>query len=89
VERSATQRVFDGPAHPYTHGLLRCQPSRAKSGETLYTLPGVPPGPGQSPPGCAFADRCPKVQTKCRQVDPEETEVKPGHYTRCFYPFVP
>lgn len=89
VERGKTQRVFASPAHPYTVGLLKCQPSRAKSGEPLYTLPGAPPGPGQAPLGCAFAERCPKVQTKCRQVDPEETEVKPGHYTRCFYPFVP
>jgi peptide/nickel transport system ATP-binding protein len=89
VERGTTTRVFAEPAHPYTQGLLKCQPSRAKVGEPIFTLAGFPPGPGKLPRGCAFAERCPKVQEHCRQQDPQETEVRPGHYTRCFYPYVP
>jgi oligopeptide/dipeptide ABC transporter ATP-binding protein len=89
VERSATSKVFAEPAHPYTRGLLKCQPSRAQAGEPLFTLAGSPPGLGQLPKGCAFAERCPKAQERCRQQNPQETEVRLGHYTRCFYPFVP
>jgi oligopeptide/dipeptide ABC transporter ATP-binding protein len=89
VERGPTSLVFREPAHPYTQGLLKCQPSRALAGEPLPTLAGSPPVPGTILEGCSFADRCPRAQPPCRLNDPSETEIKPGHQTRCFYPFKP
>jgi oligopeptide/dipeptide ABC transporter ATP-binding protein len=89
VEKGPTERVFQSPAHPYTQGLIRCQPSRAEVGKPVPTLAGSPPAPGDLGAFCAFAARCPKAQALCRREDPPETEIQGGRWTRCFYPSIP
>jgi oligopeptide/dipeptide ABC transporter ATP-binding protein len=38
--------------------------------EPLATIPGRPVGPADVPPGCAYADRCPLADARCRTEDP-------------------
>ena len=57
VETGTVEEVFYDPRHPYTWGLLRSLPARARQGEPLYTIPGMPPALIDPPMGDAFACR--------------------------------
>ncbi len=57
VEIGTADEIFYDPRHPYTWGLLRALPSRARRGERLYSIPGAPPSPLCPPSGDAFACR--------------------------------
>jgi peptide/nickel transport system ATP-binding protein len=83
IETGATADVFGSPAHPYTQGLLRAVPSPERSSR-LVGMEGVPPRPGQRPPGCAFAPRCPLVIERCTVAMPELVpNGQPEHLARC------
>jgi len=83
VETGATADVFGAPAHPYTQGLLRAVPSPERSGR-LIGMEGVPPRPGQRPPGCGFAPRCPLVIERCTVAMPELVPTdRTGQLARC------
>ncbi len=86
VEEGVPDEIFDHPQHPYTEGLLAALPEVSRKGRTLYNIPGVVPSPFEAITGCAFADRCPKVEKKCRQSMPPLIETRKGHQVRCFYP---
>ncbi|BBF44878.1 oligopeptide transport system permease protein OppB [Lachnospiraceae bacterium KM106-2] len=57
VEIGTTEEIFYDPRHPYTWGLMRSIPAFAKRGESLYTIPGMPPTLIDPPKGDAFASR--------------------------------
>ncbi len=86
VEEADARSLFVAPRHPYTSSLLRCVPqwdARKQSGE-LATIPGFPPRAGAVVSGCVFADRCPLVETRCREQQPLAETVGAGHSTWCF-----
>jgi oligopeptide/dipeptide ABC transporter ATP-binding protein len=83
VEEASRVDVLNHARHPYTEGLLRSLPVRAKVGERLAEIPGMVPSPGQWPRGCPFAPRCPRVLPVCRDLDPEASTLSPTHWTRC------
>lgn len=88
VERAPAPELFAEPLMPYTHALLAAIPSLEKPPHTrLQVIPGRPPDMVAPAVGCAFADRCPLVQRRCREEMPELTK-KPGsrHWYRCWYP---
>ena len=66
VETGAVREIFHHPQHPYTAGLLASMP-RLDEGvaERLQTIPGQPPNLQRLGPGCAFAERCPRVMDRC------------------------
>ncbi len=84
VEQATVERLFAGPLHPYTLGLLDCLPSRTAGKKRLPTIGGIVPPLDALPPGCAFSDRCPKAFDLCRRSEPALVEVSPGHGVRCF-----
>lgn len=57
VEIGTAEEVYYDPRHPYTWGLLRSLPALAKKGDSLYTIPGMPPSLIDPPKGDAFACR--------------------------------
>ncbi len=70
VEGGPAEEIFASPSHPYTAGLINSSPRHARKGERLPSIPGLVPPPGQRSRGCSFADRCPRVQEKCRRDAP-------------------
>jgi peptide/nickel transport system ATP-binding protein len=86
IEEGPAREVFDQPRHPYTVGLLRCIPRRGqrKDHGRLDTIPGFLPAPGDVPPGCIFAPRCPIAEDQCRSAPPPAFPVGDGRTSRCY-----
>ena len=84
VEEGATQAVFARMGHPYSQGLLRARPRLgAAKGTRLETIAGTVPELANLPAGCAFTDRCPIAEARCRDIFPPPVEVGAGHAVRC------
>jgi len=83
VETAAAQELFRNPLHPYTVGLLDSSPSVHGRTGKLRGIPGTVPDLRTPPPGCRFADRCPRVRPYHRQVEPPLLEMSPGHWVAC------
>ena len=87
VEVAPTEELFRKPKHPYTKGLLASIPKvREEKLETLPTIEGMVPDLAELPVGCRFADRCPKVQKRCRLEEPRLDVVGTDREVSCFYP---
>ncbi len=87
VERCGVIELFEGSRHPYTRGLLDSilRPGRPR-GAGVPTIEGVVPSLLDPPPGCRFADRCPRAEELCRREDPPLEPVADGHLAACHYP---
>jgi peptide/nickel transport system ATP-binding protein len=83
VEEGPTLAVLREPRHPYTHGLVASIPDHARP-RRLRGIPGVAPGPGERPGGCAFAPRCPLAVERCELERPALEGVGEGRLARCF-----
>ena len=76
--------LFREPLHPYTRGLLDSLPRPGTGkGTRLRAIPGTVPRSLSWPSGCRFQTRCPLAQDRCRRVEPELAEVRPGRRVRC------
>jgi peptide/nickel transport system ATP-binding protein len=84
VERARARELFARPRHPYTRGLVDSR--QATGGRKLRAIPGMVPRLDQLPKGCRFADRCDRVQQKCRDELPALDVIDPGRLVRCFFP---
>ena len=65
MESAGASRLFDDPRHPYTRGLRAASPTR-EPGRLAPTLQGEAPSAVGESLGCAFAGRCPDVESSCR-----------------------
>ena len=83
AELGATRKVFDAPLHPYSIGLMEAFPSIRGPRVPLTGIPGSPPNLAKLPPGCRFAERCPKVMDRCWREPPALYQVD-GTQVRCF-----
>jgi oligopeptide transport system ATP-binding protein len=86
VEEGSADDLLANPAHPYTAGLLASVPALSDiDGGELATIPGTPPRPGETLPGCRFEPRCPRRRERCRV---EEPRLGAGAVPRaaCHYP---
>jgi peptide/nickel transport system ATP-binding protein len=87
VEQGSVDGVLDGPAHPYTYGLLRSVPGAQARGDKLYQIPGMMPSMLALPSGCSFRPRCQHSDGACLAA-PALTAVAPGRDVRCFHPLL-
>ena len=85
VEEGTTTTILDAPRHPYTARLMACVPELGGGKRRLEAIPGLPPVVDKLPEGCAFADRCDRVQEGCRKGNITLDRVG-GHGVRCLYP---
>ena len=85
VESGATDDLYYGSIHPYTHGLLNSLPRvTGEIARELLTIGGQPPAPSNIPPGCAFNPRCRYALDQCRVDVPELLVPSRGnHPSRC------
>jgi len=73
-----------GPAHPYTKGLMGATPRLHKKVEELAFIRGVPPDLLNPPHGCRFHERCPVAFDRCKVEEPPLKEIEPGHFAACW-----
>lgn len=71
VEQADGQAFFKSPNHPYSLGLQQAFPNLVRPRDILVSIEGYPPDLRQPPSGCRFAERCPFVQERCHQIDPQ------------------
>jgi len=84
VETGECDAVYTDPLHPYTRALLSAAlPLHPSARRQRIILAGEVPNPMAPPSGCRFHPRCPQAMPKCRDVEPEWQEVKPGRFTAC------
>ena len=86
AEIGAADRIFARPSHPYTRLLAGSAPA---IGRPLAARdgPGAElPDPLNPPPGCAFAQRCPKVTDRCRVDAPQLQETGETQFAACHHP---
>lgn len=85
IEFGETHELFHRPLHPYTVGLLNSVPVLGRKGKKiLEPIRGMVPTPTSEIRGCAFAPRCPRVMSICRERTPVLREITPGHQTACW-----
>lgn len=88
VELTKSDTLVAEPMHPYTVALLAAVPRpdpTSKRGEVV--VKGEVPSAINVPPGCRFHPRCSHAKAICSQEEPPLTELKPGHFVACFYPY--
>ena len=83
MEQGPRREIFAHPRHPYTQLLLRATPTARAAPAELVGIPGQIPSPYALPPGCRFADRCPRRIERCAAVPPL-SPVAPEHSARCW-----
>jgi peptide/nickel transport system ATP-binding protein len=87
VELATTDKMFDGPNHPYTEALLSAVTSMDGEAEGRIPLTGEIPSPKDPPPGCVFHTRCHRfIPGTCDVIVPELQEIAPGHSMACHIP---
>jgi oligopeptide/dipeptide ABC transporter ATP-binding protein len=88
AERGPKRTMLARPAHPYTAGLIRCQPATLGGKGLLDTIAGQPPTADAMPSGCRFHPRCPNALPICRELQPSLMPFAPGQVAACHNPVV-
>jgi oligopeptide/dipeptide ABC transporter ATP-binding protein len=84
IELGSKSNVFEAPAHPYTHGLLKAVPTlHTDRTQPLMTIEGTVPPLHAVPTGCPFEPRCEARIPDCTARLPALVELAPGHWARC------
>ena len=82
MEVGNTVDIFENPRHPYTQMLIGSLPRVGDKGARTG-IPGQPPSMKNPPPGCRFAERCPKATPACRAETPVFREISEGRSAAC------
>ncbi len=91
IETGTVEDIFDfddghesGLHHPYTVGLFGAIPDMTKETDRLNPIDGLMPDPTSLPPGCRFADRCPRRMEVCETTAPATAAVGGiAHTVKC------
>jgi peptide/nickel transport system ATP-binding protein len=87
VEDAPVETLFADPRHPYTQGLLGCQPSAPanRGARRLVSIDGSVPDLLSIGDGCPFANRCMNVEPDCLEAFPGKTEAGEDHEFWCHH----
>lgn len=84
IECGTLEDIFTGDKHhPYTVGLFGAIPDLDNETDRLSPIEGLMPDPSQLPPGCPFAERCPKCMEICKTHEAPVYE-EGTHKIECF-----
>ena len=83
VERSAADRLFATPLHPYTRTLLAAVPEMRVGRRSRERMPAASSDATGTWAGCAFAPRCAHAVDRCRTETPMLREVRSAHAAAC------
>ncbi len=86
VELASSDNLYGNTLHPYSQALLSSVPipdPKREAQKKRIILTGDVPSPINTPPGCNFAGRCPKVCDMCHEKSPELKEIQPHHFVAC------
>ena len=84
VEQAESEELFNNLLHPYTQTLISAIPTLdPEHKKQRIVLQGDLPSAIDVPPGCPFADRCPKCQPQCRESRPQLKDVGNNHLVAC------
>lgn len=82
VEVAPADQLFSDPQHPYTQALIKSLPRFGHRVDKLDTIEGSVPSPLNLPAGCAFQNRCSRVNAACIQK-PELRIIGDKHKVAC------
>lgn len=87
VEAAQARALFGQARHPYTARLLGSTPDeRTRSAQMLQPVPGQLPDLRRGDlPGCRFAERCERVDERCRRERPP-LDLDAPHAAACWHP---
>lgn len=88
-ELGTRHEVLRSPQHPYTAGLISCQPAFNKGYGPLKTIPGQPPSFDALAQGCRFAPRCQQSVDLCINKQPEPQPSHAEQLVACHFPLKP
>ncbi|KAA9000658.1 ABC transporter ATP-binding protein [Affinibrenneria salicis] len=82
------REVLRRTLHPYTRGLIDCQPASSGAHGRLATIGGQPPVAEHFPAGCRFHPRCQAASEACRRHQPamQTAADSPTHGAACHHP---
>lgn len=83
MERATKGELIRHPRHPYTAGLIRSQPSRARKGRPMPSIEGQLPDVNSLPKGCRFHPRCAYAEPLCRTGVVATEPVGSDHLVAC------
>ena len=84
VEQAESEELFNNLLHPYTQTLMSAIPTLdPEHKKQRIVLQGDLPSAIDVPPGCPFADRCPKCQPQCKESRPQLKDVGNNHLVAC------
>jgi len=84
MELSTSEKVVDGPLHPYTQALIAAVPvPDPESKRTKDVISGEIPSPVDPPSGCRFRTRCPYAHERCSTEEPPLIEAEKDHFVAC------
>ena len=84
VEQAESEELFNNLLHPYTQTLMSAIPTLdPEHKKQRSVLQGDLPSAIDVPPGCPFADRCPKCQPQCKESRPQLKDVGNNHLVAC------
>ena len=87
VEQGRCADVFERPAHPYSHALVRGAPSPDPTQRRkLVSIEGEVPSLSNRPSGCEFHPRCQHAKPICRTQRPLDAELPDGRTVKCHFP---
>ncbi|MBX9686855.1 MAG: ATP-binding cassette domain-containing protein [Candidatus Obscuribacterales bacterium] len=87
AELGPCKQVYAKPLHPYGKALISAAPipDPAADLSKRVILQGDLPSPANPPAGCRFSSRCPYVEERCLNEEPELREIEPGHFSACHF----